>query len=107
MKYVAEMDPGAMIYIPNFIKIGSSVQELIAEIHRQYGDIKILHLFFSKLGKWIKSAKLYSCFNFERKLCNTIINRKFRNFLFTGLQIRRFLMLRVIFETRETIKFVF
>jgi small-conductance mechanosensitive channel len=29
MKYTVEMDSGAMIYIPNFIKIGSAIQNLI------------------------------------------------------------------------------
>jgi hypothetical protein len=51
VKNAAEMDSGATIYIPNFIKTGSGIQELILGIHRQYGDIKSLHLFFSKLGK--------------------------------------------------------
>jgi hypothetical protein len=53
MEYANEMDPGAMIRvcIPNFIKIGSGIQQLIAGIHRQYGNMKSLHLLFSKLGK--------------------------------------------------------
>jgi hypothetical protein len=34
MKYAVEMDPGAVIYIPSFIKICSGVQMLIGEIHR-------------------------------------------------------------------------
>jgi hypothetical protein len=29
MKYAVEMDSGAMIYIPYFIKIGSAIQKLI------------------------------------------------------------------------------
>jgi hypothetical protein len=29
MKYAAEMSSGAMIYIPNFIKIGSGIQKLM------------------------------------------------------------------------------
>jgi hypothetical protein len=29
MKYVVEMDSGAMMYIPGFIKIGSGIQKLI------------------------------------------------------------------------------
>jgi hypothetical protein len=33
MKYAAEMDSGAIIYIPSF-KIGSAIQKL----HRQYKD---------------------------------------------------------------------
>jgi hypothetical protein len=27
MKYATEMGPGAMLYIPNFIKIGSGIQK--------------------------------------------------------------------------------
>jgi hypothetical protein len=34
MKYADEMGSGAMIYIPSFIKIGSSIRELI----RGYAD---------------------------------------------------------------------
>jgi hypothetical protein len=37
MKYAVEMGSGAMIYIPNFIKIGSAIQKLI-HWHRQEGD---------------------------------------------------------------------
>jgi hypothetical protein len=29
MKYAVEMDSGAMIYIPSFIKIGSGIQKFI------------------------------------------------------------------------------
>jgi hypothetical protein len=40
MKYSVEMDSGAMIYIPSFIKIGSGFRKLIGGIlrHRQHGD---------------------------------------------------------------------
>jgi hypothetical protein len=31
MKYAVEMDSGAMIYIPSFIKIGSAIQKLTIE----------------------------------------------------------------------------
>jgi hypothetical protein len=34
MKYAGEMGSGAMIYIPNFIKIGSGFQTLIGGIHQ-------------------------------------------------------------------------
>jgi hypothetical protein len=34
MSYGVEMDSGAMIYIPSFIKIVSDIQNLIGEIHR-------------------------------------------------------------------------
>jgi hypothetical protein len=33
MKYAVEMDSGAMIYIPSFIKIGLGIQKLIRAIH--------------------------------------------------------------------------
>jgi hypothetical protein len=29
MKYAVDMGPGAMIYVPSFIKIGSAIQKLI------------------------------------------------------------------------------
>jgi hypothetical protein len=38
MKYAAEIGSGAMIYIPSFIKIGSGIQKLIWEKHRQHGN---------------------------------------------------------------------
>jgi hypothetical protein len=42
MKYTAEMDSGVMIYIPNFIKIGSGIEKLMgrgeSETYRQHGD---------------------------------------------------------------------
>jgi hypothetical protein len=34
MKYSVEMGSDAMMYVPNFIKIGSGVQKLIGRIHR-------------------------------------------------------------------------
>jgi hypothetical protein len=33
MKYSIEMDPGAMIYIPSFIKIYSGLQNIVEGIH--------------------------------------------------------------------------
>jgi hypothetical protein len=41
MKYAVEMSSGAMIYIPNLIKIGSATQKLIGRdthTRRQHGD---------------------------------------------------------------------
>jgi hypothetical protein len=46
MKYAVEMGSGAMINIPSFIKIASAIQMLMRGIHRQYGDIISLLLFF-------------------------------------------------------------
>jgi hypothetical protein len=41
MKYAVEMGSGDMIYVPNFIKIGSAIQKLIEEdtqTYREHGD---------------------------------------------------------------------
>jgi hypothetical protein len=46
MKYSVEMSSGAMIFIPSFIKIGSTIQKLIGGIHRQHGVRISLLLFF-------------------------------------------------------------
>jgi hypothetical protein len=40
------MGSGAVILIPDFIKIGSGIQKLIGGIHRQHGDRISLLLFF-------------------------------------------------------------
>jgi hypothetical protein len=49
---VVEMGSGAVIYVPSFIKIGSGIQKLIGEIHRQtythrqqHDLISLLYLF--------------------------------------------------------------
>jgi hypothetical protein len=46
------MGLGVMIYIPDFIKIGSGIQKLIGDVyrHRQHGD-RISLLSFFKLRK--------------------------------------------------------
>jgi hypothetical protein len=41
MKYGVEMGSHAMIYISNFVKIGSSIQKLIREIHRHTDSMVI------------------------------------------------------------------
>jgi hypothetical protein len=41
MKYAVEMGSGAMIYIPNFIKIGSGIQKLREGIYR-HTDIMVI-----------------------------------------------------------------
>jgi hypothetical protein len=52
MKYAVEMGSNAIIYIPDFIKIGSGIQKLLGGIHmqthrqRQQGDLISLILFF-------------------------------------------------------------
>jgi hypothetical protein len=49
MKYAVEIGSGATIYIPSFIKIGSSIQKLMGGggfRERKQGDLISLHLFF-------------------------------------------------------------
>jgi hypothetical protein len=41
MNYAVEMDSGAMIYIPCFIKIGLAIQKLIWGIHRHTDSMVI------------------------------------------------------------------
>jgi hypothetical protein len=41
MKHAVEMGSGAMIYIPSFINIGSSIQKLIRGIHRHTDSMEI------------------------------------------------------------------
>jgi hypothetical protein len=47
------MDPGAMIYIPSFIKIGSGIQKLLGGFtYSQQGDgISLLLFFRNKEGR--------------------------------------------------------
>jgi hypothetical protein len=42
MKYAVEMGSDAMIYIPNFINIGSGIHKLIGGIHRHTDRMEIL-----------------------------------------------------------------
>jgi hypothetical protein len=44
MKYAVEMDSGAMVYIPSFIKIGLGIQKLIggnSQTHKDRYSMKI------------------------------------------------------------------
>jgi hypothetical protein len=41
IKYAVEMRSAATIYIPNFIKTGSGIQELIQEIYRHTDSMMI------------------------------------------------------------------
>jgi hypothetical protein len=49
MKYAVEVGSCAIIYMPNFIEIGSGIQKLIVETHRHYGDRISLLLFFRNM----------------------------------------------------------
>jgi hypothetical protein len=46
MRYALEMDSGAMIYVPSFIKIGSGIQKLIRRIHRHTDSTVISYAYF-------------------------------------------------------------
>jgi hypothetical protein len=41
MKYAVEVGSGAMIYIPSFVKIASTIQKLRGEIHRHTDSVVI------------------------------------------------------------------
>jgi hypothetical protein len=41
VEYAVEVDSGAMIYIPSFIRIGSGIQKLIGGIHRHTNSMEI------------------------------------------------------------------
>jgi hypothetical protein len=54
MKQATELCPGAMIYIPSFMKTGPGIQKLMWEggLHRQHGDlISLVLIFFFKIRK--------------------------------------------------------
>jgi hypothetical protein len=46
MKYAAEMDSGAMIYIPSFIKISVGIHKLAGGIHRHTDSMVIIEAHF-------------------------------------------------------------
>jgi hypothetical protein len=53
------MGSGAMIYIPSFIKIGSSILKLIrqdSQTHRQHGDLISPLLFFQNKESRLKTT---------------------------------------------------
>jgi hypothetical protein len=56
MKHTVEMDSGAIIYIPSFIKIGSAIQNLIWRIHKHTKSMEITqtYIHFSKIRKVMK-----------------------------------------------------
>jgi hypothetical protein len=58
MKHTVEMSSGAMIYVPSFIKIGSGIEKLIGETHRQQGDrVSQLALPFKNNKRGLKGTK--------------------------------------------------
>jgi hypothetical protein len=63
VKYAFEMGPGSMIYIPNFINIGSAINifggKAYTQTHRRQGD-RISFIFFSKYGNRLKTVILNS-----------------------------------------------
>jgi hypothetical protein len=50
MKHAVELGSGAMLYIPNFIKIGSSIQKFMGggdtQTHRRHGGLINVLFFF-------------------------------------------------------------
>jgi hypothetical protein len=51
------MGSGDMLYIPNFVNIGSGIQKLIgadSQTHRQYCNLISLFLFFQNKERWLK-----------------------------------------------------
>jgi hypothetical protein len=65
MKYAVEMGSGAVIYIPNFINIGSGIQKLIGgthiQTHRRRGDHISLLLFFQSNESFIILEEIRGC----------------------------------------------
>jgi hypothetical protein len=74
MKYGVEMDSGAMIYKPSFIKIGSGIPKLIGEIqtHRQHGDRICLLLFIQNKGSRKKRQFRSSFMFWNTALCSPL-----------------------------------
>jgi hypothetical protein len=61
-----EIDSGAMIYIPSFIKIGSGIRKLFGwdtQTHRQHGDRISLLLFFRNKESRLKTQISLSFFS--------------------------------------------
>jgi hypothetical protein len=59
MKYAVEMDSGATMYIPSFIKISSDIAKISmgdTQTHRQHGDCINLLLFFKNKERSLKIA---------------------------------------------------
>jgi hypothetical protein len=56
MRYAVEMDSGAMIYVPSFMKIGSGIRKLMGGIHRhkQQGYLISLFLFSAYYPYFVK-----------------------------------------------------
>jgi hypothetical protein len=52
MKYVDEIDSGAILYMPSFIKIGSGVQKFILGIHRHFYVLKGASI-YTRIYKYI------------------------------------------------------
>jgi hypothetical protein len=58
MNYAFEIGPGAMIYIPNFIEIGSGIGKILRGCtHRQHGDLLSLLLFSQNKESRVKIAR--------------------------------------------------
>jgi hypothetical protein len=68
MKYAVEMRSVAMIYVPNFIQIGSGIQELRGGIHTHNMVILQAHFSFFKIRKVGKSQEcIYNLYYSQNK----------------------------------------
>jgi hypothetical protein len=56
LKYIVEMGSGTVIYVPSFLKSGSSIQKLMVEDTQQDGFISLL-LFFKNKESRLKMEK--------------------------------------------------
>jgi hypothetical protein len=63
VNYAIEMNSGAIIYVPSFIKIGSGIQKLIGggihiQKHRRQSDLINLLLFFQNKESRLKNGQI-------------------------------------------------
>jgi hypothetical protein len=74
MEYAVELGSGAMLHMPDFIKIGSGIQKLIGvdtPTHRQDGDRIRLFSYFQNKGKFI-SVLNYVIKKLAVKICGGV-----------------------------------
>jgi hypothetical protein len=57
VKYAVELCSVAIIYISSIIKIGSGIQKLIRETHRQEGNLDREEINLKKITRLIKFGK--------------------------------------------------
>jgi hypothetical protein len=90
-----EMDSDAIMCIPNFIKIGSGINKLIAGIHRHTDStmIQLGYFYFIKIrkaGYRLKRAFFVYIYTYRVRKCEEYDYTKFRN-LCLNLQINKYM----------------